>query len=615
MRTLSRDPSSHAATTAISLDVYEQLDVAVAMRDGVTLACDVYMPASNGEPSAGAYPVVLERTPYDKRRSIDLGRYFARNGYVFVAQDVRGRYQSTGEWYAFAHEAPDGYDTVEWIARQPWCNGKVGTMGASYCASDQSALATLNPPHLAAMAVRVGAHNYHHASMRQNGAMELRFFVYAFRMATTSREAQQDPKIKAAATQALAEIDLWLRRLPFQPGASPLRFLPTYERWIYDVLTHGDYDDYWRQRGYAISHYYDEHADVPTYYMGGWYDSYARSTCENFVELGRRKQSLHKLIMGPWTHGGDTVTYAGDVDFGAQSKLNDLSGFHRRWFNHTLKGEANGIADEPPVIIFVMGGGSGRRDANGRLEHGGYWRFEREWPLARARTTPFYLAAGGGLSATPPGPAEPSRYSFDPADPVPTIGGSLSAAEPILLPGGYDQRGDPRFMGTTGTVPLNARPDVLTFETEPLVQDVEVTGPIEVVLYAASSAPDTDFTAKLLDVYPPSDDYADGFALNLTDSVIRARYRDSAEAPTLLEPGQVYELRFPLYPTSNVFKAGHRIRLDVSSSNFPRFDVNPNTGGPIGSDRRRAIAQQGIWHDPEHPSHVILPLVPPEDGE
>jgi len=606
------DPAGRNPTTAISLDVHESHDVMVPMRDGVRLATDIYRPARGGEPLPGTYPVILERTPYDKIGCIDKARYFARHGYVFVAQDVRGRYESEGEWYAFAHEAPDGYDTVEWVAAQPWCNGKVGTMGASYCGSDQSALATLNPPHLAAMVPRVGAHNYHHASMRHNGALELRFLIYPFRMAQTSKEAVLDPKIKAAAREAWEQADLWLKRLPLQAGASPLRALPTYEQWALDILTHGDYDDYWKQRGYAISHYYDEHADVPTYYMGGWYDSYARATCENFVELGRRKRSLHKLIMGPWTHGGDTVTYAGDVDFGPQSKLNDLNHFHRVWFDHALKGENNGVAEEPPVAIFVMGGGSGRKDTNGRLQHGGYWRFENEWPLKRALNTPYYLQADGSLGPQLPDDSEPSRYTFDPDNPVPTIGGNVSAGDPFLLPGGYDQRGDKRFMGCEGTLPLNSRPDVLTFQTEPLEQDVEVTGPIEVTLYAASSALDTDFTAKLIDVYPPGEDYPDGFALNLTDSILRGRYRHSDEEPALLEPGKVEEFRFPLYPTSNVFRAGHRIRVDVSSSNFPRFDVNPNTGGPIGKERRRVVAQQAVYHDSEHPSHITLPLVPAE---
>ena len=612
MATPKPDPTDRAATTPISRDVYERHEVMATTRDGVKLACDIYMPARNGEFIGGAWPAILERTPYDKRERIARGRYFARNGYVFVVQDVRGRFKSEGEWYAFAHEAPDGYDTVEWIASQPWCNGKVGTVGASYAGSDQSALAPLNPPHLAAMAVNVGASNYHHSSMRHNGAAELRFFIYAFRMAVTSKEAKEDPKIRSAVTKACAEVGQWLHRLPFTKGVSPLQFLPSYEQWIYDLLTHGDYDEYWKQRGYAISHYYDEHADVPTYYIGSWYDSYARSTCENFVELGRSKESLHKLIMGPWTHGASSVSFAGDVEFGPQARLDDLSWLHKRWFDYTLKGLHNGIGEEPPVIIFVMGGGSGERDANGRLEHGGCWRFENEWPLARTQYTEYYLHADGTLTPGLPEPSRPTGYTFDPGRPVPTIGGNLSAGEPLLHPGGFDQRGDPRFSGAEGSLPLNARPDVLTFQTRPLARDLEATGPIEVTLYASSSAVDTDFTAKLLDIYPPFEDYPEGFALNLTDSIIRARYRNSPEVAELMAPGRVYEFRFSLYPTSNVFKAGHCIRLDVSSSNFPRFDVNPNTGGPLGRGSQIVVAQQSIYHDPEHPSRVTLPIIPEE---
>ena len=607
------DPAGRASSTPISLDVHERHDVMAAMRDGVKLACDIYMPARNGEFVGGAWPAVLERTPYDKTQRIDRGRYFARNSYVFVAQDVRGRFKSEGEWYAFAHEAPDGYDTIEWIAQQPWCNGKVGTMGGSYAGSDQSALATLDPPHLAAMAVNVGASNYHHSSMRHNGAAELRFFMYAFRMAVTSKEAMGDAKIRSAVTEADAEIAQWLRRLPLRKGVSPLRLLPSYEEWIYDVLTRGDYDDYWKQRGYAISHYYEEHADVPTYYIGSWYDSYARGTCENFAALRRAKRSLQKMILGPWTHGASGVSFAGDVEFGTQARLDDPNWFHKRWFDHALKGSSNGIAEEPPVTIFVMGGGTGKKDTNGRLEHGGYWRFEDEWPPARTQRVDYYLRHDGTLSRQPPESSPPSSYTFDPRKPVPTIGGNLSAGGDVLPPGGFDQRGDPRFPGAEGSLPLNSRPDVLSFQTHTLAQDLEVTGTVEVTLHASSSALDTDFTAKLLDIYPAFEDYPEGFALNLTDSIIRARYRNSPEAADLMEPGRVYEFRFQLYPISNVFKAGHRIRLDVSSSNFPRFDVNPNTGGPLGKESQMVIAQQSIYHDADHPSCITLPIIPPED--
>ena len=256
-----------------------------------------------------------------------------------------------------------------------------------------------------------------------------------------------------------------------------------------------------------------------------------------------------------------------------------------------------------------MGTGEGTANYQGRLHHGGHWRDEQDFPLPDTQFTPYYLHADGELSpALPTAGHAPSRFSFDPRDPVPTIGGGISAADPIMGAGAFDQRGDARFFGCKDTLPLNARRDVLTFQTDPLEDDVEVTGPITVKLHAASSARDTDFTAKLIDVCPLSDDYPDGLAINLTDSIIRARYRNSWDVPELLEPGEVYEFVFQLYPTSNVFKKGHRIRLDISSSNWPRFDVNPNTGGDLGVERRFEIAEQAIYHDPEHPSHVVLPI-------
>jgi len=583
----------------------------VPMRDGVRLATDLYFPARQGKPAEGSFPVVLERTPYDKSSSGNFqnGAYFARRGYICAVQDVRGRFAGEGEWYAFAKEAPDGYDTVEWLAEQERCNGKIGTMGGSYCGSDQSALATLNPPHLSTMIVAVGASSYYHCSMRQNGALELRFIIYAFRMATTSKEALADPTIKAAMDAASANVGEWIARAPLKKGTSPLRLLPSYEQWALDILGHGEYDDYWKQRGYAISQYYEEHADVPTLYLGGWYDSYARATCENFMKLKAMKKSPQMLLMGPWTHGGWGATNAGDLDFGVESPIN-YNDLRLAWFDRFLKGMQSEVSDWPPVRIFVMGSGAGDLNYGGRMERGGAWSDEEDYPLPDTKFTPFYLQPDAGLATQPPeGTQAPSTYLYDPSDPVPTIGGGISAADPIMQPGGFDQRGDPRFFGCRDRLPLNARSDVLSFQTEPLEQDVEVTGPITVKLYASSTATDTDFTAKLIDVYPPSEDFPEGRAINLTDSIIRARYRNGWERPELLEPGEVYEFEFELYPTSNIFRSGHQIRVDISSSNFPRFDVNPNTGGPLGKDRRMQIAEQCIYHDAERPSHIVLPLI------
>ena len=596
---------------------YQQYDaichanVMIPMRDSVRLATDIYFPALGGQPAPGKFPVILERTPYDKAGpgNVTNGTYYARRGYVCVIQDVRGRFVSEGEWYPFAKEAPDGYDTVEWLAAQAWSDGQVGTMGASYCGSDQSALATLNPPHLSTMIVAVGASNYYHCSMRQNGALEQRFMIYAFRMATTSKEAFADANIKAAVDRAFANVGEWVSRAPLKKGTSPLRMLPNYEQWVLDLFTHGEYDDYWKQRGYAISQYYEEHADVPTLYLGGWYDSYARATCENYTALSKMKKSRQVLLMGPWTHGGWGVSNAGDVDFGNHSFIN-YNDLRLSWFDHFLKGLHTEVSDWSPVKIFVMGTGEGTPNYQGRLHHSGHWRDEGDFPLPDTQFTPYYLHADGELSATPPtADGSTSRFSFDPRDPVPTIGGGISAADPIMGAGAFDQRGNSRFFGCEDTLPLNARSDVLTFQTPPLENDVEVTGPITVKLHASSSARDTDFTAKLIDVCPLSDDYPDGLAINLTDSIIRARYRNGWDAPELLEPGTIYELVFELYPTSNVFKKGHRIRLDISSSNWPRFDVNPNTGGDLGVERRVEIAEQTIYHEPEHPSHVVLPII------
>lgn len=606
-------------------------DVMMTARDGIQLGTDVYRPAlpidgSQGgvgltgeglEAVEGTFPVILERTPYDKtglglRRK---GHYYARRGYVVVIQDVRGRFTSEGEWYAFGDEGPDGYDTCAWIVEQPWSNGKIATTGCSYAGCTQSALASLNPPGLAGMFVEEGPWNYHTASMRHNGACEMRFMIYAFRMATTSKEALSDPRLRQSLDSAFANVAQWVEQAPLKKGVSPLAELPSYEQWHLDVLTHGDLDEYWERPGYGPELFYNEHADVPTVYFGGWYDSYARSTCTNYVELSERKDSPQTLIMGPFTHGTGSaeVSHAGDVDFGREAAIYDMNELRLHWYDHWLKGEETGAAHTKPVQIFVMGGGTGLRNSDGRLDHGGQWRAEDEWPLARTQWTPFYLHADGGLSADTPSPTKQERqssFTFDPANPVPTIGGNLSAGDPVLVAGAYDQRGDERFFGYSGNLPLAARPDVLVFQTPPLEEDIEVTGPLTLKLWVSSTAVDTDFTVKLLDVHPPNGDYPEGFAMNITDSIQRARYRNSREKAEMLEPGVTTPLTIEMYPTSNVFAKGHRIRLDVSSSNFPRFDVNPNTGEPLGRHTRLEEAHNTVFHEPGRPSHIVLPVIP-----
>jgi len=593
-------------------DVTCERNVPVPLKDGVRLAADIYLP--QGIP--GPWPAILERTPYDKLRT-DLvlsAKYFAGHGYAVILQDVRGRYASDGEWYPFGNEAPDGVETLAWVRAQRWCDGRVATMGLSYSSCTQTSIAAMNPPGLAAQFVSQGFHNYHTASMRQGGALETRFFLYAFKMAATSREAIADPVKRAALEEAWAHVRDWLTQGPPKEGLTPLRHVPSYERWLLDILRHGDYDAYWRSRpAYTIEDLYEQHADVPIYLCGSWYDSYARSTVTNYIELSRRKRSPVRLIMGPWIHGGANLdlSYAGDADFGPDAPLG-YNVFRLRWFDAVLKGARNGLLEKPPVAIFVMGGGSGRKTVESRrLDVGGRWRLEHEWPLRRATPTAFYLQPGGGLAPRkPPAGAAPLRYVFDPADPVPTIGGNISVGYEVMPGGGFDQRGGRHVYGSRDTLPLSARRDVLVFSTPLLEHDLEVTGSVVVKLWAASSAPDTDFTATLIDVYPPNGDYPDGYELNIGDSIIRARYRDSREAPALMEPGTPYEFTITLYPTAVVFQRGHRVRLHISSSNFPRFDVNPNTGGPLGLEQVSQTAVQTVFHDADRPSHVILPIIP-----
>ncbi len=331
--------------------------------------------------------------------------------------------------------------------------------------------------------------------------------------------------------------------------------------------------------------------------------------------LSKQLKSPVYLIMGPWIHGLQGRHAHGQVSFGKEAAIPDPLAWRLEWYDHWLKGIDNTVGKEDPfatkVRIFVMGTGDGRKTPDGKLNHGGYWRNENEWPLARTRYTKLHLHRGGGLSTGPPAEKRASTaFQFDPRNPVPTIGGNISSGTGIMLQGAWDQRGGKHVWNMQEPIPLSARNDVLVFESEPLEADMEVTGEITVKLWASSSAVDTDFTAKLIDVCPPSADFAGGFDLNIADGIIRARFRDSLEKETLMKPGTIYPFTIKLYPTSNVFAKGHRIRLDISSSNFPRFDVNPNTGEPLNEHRRTIVATNTIYHDAKHPSHIVLPVIP-----
>jgi putative CocE/NonD family hydrolase len=596
-----------AATTPWEVMVARQ--VMVPMRDGVRLATDVYFPARGCERCPGPLPVVLLRTPYGKSGDAGTGEYYARHGYAFAAQDTRGRNGSEGTFYAFAGEDKDGYDAVEWLAGQAWCDGRVGTLGASYCAAAQSALACLAPPHLSAMVVQFGPSSYFHSSMRQNGVLELRFLMYAFNMAASSREAAADAGLRRVLEEAARHARDYLDAGPIRRGCTPLALVPSYEQWALDIQTHVLYDDFWQQPGFGPRAHYDEHADVPTLYVGGWYDTYTRGTLENVIEMRRRQRQPVHLLMGPWHHGGVGLREAGDCLFAPTAAL-DFEAVRRRWFEQWLKGLDQGLLDEPPVRYFLMGG-TAPRDLPGAdgpaLWRAGEWRTAPAWPLPECQPSPLYLHGDGTLSPLAPAAsaAAASTYTYDPQDPVPTIGGNLSA---MPQPGGgFDQCYDERFTPGRSGLRLAARPDVLCFQTPPFAAPREMVGPVRARLFVSSTAPDTDFTVKLIEVLPATAARPAGTALNLTDSIGRLRFHGGYEREERVPPGEIVTLDIELFPTAVRVEVGHCLRLDVSSSNYPRFERNRNSGEALGSERCQQVAQNTLHHSRAHASYIELP--------
>jgi len=574
---------SFAAGTlaAESYEVTIEHGVGVKMRDGVVLRADVYHPKADGK-----FPVLLQRTPYDRRGGLDFGLRAASRGYVVIFQDVRGRYASEGEWYTFKHESEDGYDSVEWAAALPYSNGKVGMFGGSYVGATQMLTAIAAPPHLAGIFPVVTASNYHDGWAYQGGALE-QWFLESW----TTGLAQDTLTRRAGREQN--PVPQWTWKLPLASYPVMSADADGLAPYFLDWLAHPNYDDFWK----ALS-IEDQHSKilVPGYHLGGWYDIFMGGTLRNYVGIKARGGSDaarrgQRLMIGPWYHGpfnGKT----GELDFGPAARGADGKSFDNdevmlRWYDYVLKGVASGIEREKPVKIFVMGENA--------------WREEDDWPLARAKSTRYFLHSSGSansllgdgtLSAEAPKTETPDHFSYNPAEPVPTRGGGLCCDNDRLPSGAFDQR------------PNESRGDVLVFTTPSFTQDFEVTGPVSLELYAGSSAVDTDFTGKLVDVWP------NGFAQNLTDGIIRARYRNSQEKPEFVNPGEVYKFTIDLWATSNVFKAGHKLRLEVSSSNFPRFDRNLNTGEPAANATRMTRATNTVYHDGEHPSALILPVIP-----
>jgi putative CocE/NonD family hydrolase len=594
-------------------------NVMVPMRDGVRLATDIYSPAKEGLAVEGRRPVILERTPYRKSAQLYMTTAFLQNGYIVILQDVRGRYASEGRWRPLRDDVNDGVDTAAWIGAQSWSNGNIGTMGSSYDGGTQHALAIGGAPFVKAMIPRNAMSDVGLYGVRHNGAFELRFVNWIFGLgnvpgatdpAETARRAARDPAATSALVALASRVPEYVRHLPLRAGATPLKLAPEYEAWLVEAMGHGDYDRFWKDSGSSVIDHLAEYKDIPVYHTTGWYDSWTTQVANiNYVSLRKAKKSLQRLIIGPWMHSAENLNFAGDAQFTEDAGI-DLPRLHLAWYNHWLKGIDNGVERQAPVRIYVMGGGDAHKTAQGRLFVGGHWRDEEDWPLPRAMATPYYLHADGALSTARPVTASPMTYRFDPQSPVPTLGGNISSQGSLSSAGATDQRCRVDFWMCSDSKPLSSRPDVLVFQTPPLSDDVEVTGRLVVKLWASTDGRDTDFTAKLVDVYPPNDSFPEGVDLNISDSIVRGRYHKGPGKADLLQPGQPYEFTIEMYPTSLLFKRGHRIRLDISSSNFPRFDVNPNTGEPLNNNRRWRVAQNTIYVDGQHSSHFILPIVP-----
>ena len=599
-------------------------DIMIPMRDGARLATDVYLPAKDGALLPGPFPVVLERTPYLKTRNqtnTPDGAFWASRGYVFVTQDCRGRHKSDGVFISYPVEGDDGVDTMAWIMKQPWCNGKVAVTGSSYYASTAQAILCRNPPGLAAAVIRVGAGDYHEDGAWSGGAFQMTHNInYSLGLAALGKEVQADPSVKAAFEKALetAEAFKLMQRSPLAPGQSVMALAPTYDGWYQEWQQHELYDDYWKQDGYRFD--YRAAPDVPILLIGTWYDEFLGGMLDAYTGYAEGKTAPVQMAMGGGFHSSvyTMSSIAGDVDFGPGLPM-DVPGMILRWFDQHVRGMETGLPKGRQFHAFRLEGSKGEKTKAGNLQAAGSWQTFASWPPADAVPTPFYLAPGYALTATPPAVALFS-YDHDPANPVPTIGGNVSSGLQIVRAGPADQRGDLTLLQCNDTHPLAERPDVLSFATPVLTRDTEVSGPITVTLYVSSSAVDTDFTAKLVDHYPPSADYPDGYAMNIVDGIVRARLRHFsqkgpgyrrlyAQTDEKLTPGEIVEVVIDLWSTSVLFKAGHRIRLDIASSNFPRFDVNPNTGEKFAERRLPPVVAHNTIHvGPDHPSHIVLPL-------
>lgn len=549
-------------------DVRVLHDQRVPTRDGITLSADVYLPLS-----AGPLPTIVQWTPYEstRERFISWGVWFAQRGYAAVVVDVRGRYESEGRFTAFEHDGRDAHDTLTWAAGREWCNGHIGTWGRSYGALVQWQLMHLGHPNLTCIAPQVIHDDYFWDGYWTGGAFQVALTLGAAALWSSALSLITGPTAADLVLNDRVFAHLPLIELDEVTIGRKVDYWRTW--W-----EHQENDEYWHQFRHR-----PETVTVPIFQQGGWFDPYSGSHLRTFAAIGDRVPS--RVLMGPWSHEEEVETFGGDVDLGPQA-VTVIREHELVFYDRYLKGIGNDWEERPPLELFVVGAND--------------WRAEHEWPLAGTEPTPFYLRRGASLGLDAPQPGEPAdRYAYDPADPVPTIGGVNSVltmtqgAQTPVVPGPRDQR------------TLERRDDVLCYTSEPLERDLEVVGPVEMVLYAASSARDTDFVVRLCDVHP------DGRSIFVTEGIIRARYRNSNEGDSteLLEPNEVAEYRIRCYPAANRFRSGHRLRLDVTSSSFPRFSRNLNTGEDVGTGTRMQVAHQTVLHTDVYPSHMLLPVV------
>ncbi|MFE5287822.1 CocE/NonD family hydrolase [Nocardia sp. NPDC056611] len=581
--------------------VDKQENVPATMRDGVVLKADVYRPKTGD-----AVPVVLMRTQYGKAAAqIQPYRYrtpewFASHCYLVVVQDIRGQGQSAGVFTEFGNDMTDGYDSVEWAAALPGTNGKVGMYGSSYVGATQWLAAISTPPHLTTIVPANTASDYYDGWTYEGGAFRLGF-VEPWAMETIGASAAVNRGDTGTAKQLAADGTNYTRWLGFRPYQQfpPLHpGDPVIAPWFYDWVRHSTRDDYWKQ--WSIRDRY-ANVTVPVLNFEGWYDAFLAGGVENFTGMvagggSPEARAGQRLVLGPWDHlgwgrpgSGVTTPLLTATGTAGDSPINELM---LAWFDHFLKGKDNKVSGQPVVDYFVMGANR--------------WKSASAWPLPNTRWTTYYLSGNGGNSMlgrtgalaaeAPKDPQQPDRFEYDPLNPVPSAGGHSCCGASSGPQGPVDQ-----FV-------VEQRSDVLTYTTAPMPGDTEITGPVRMTLWAASSAPDTDFTAKLVAVAP------DGSTVNLNNGIIRAAFRDSLERPAPIVPGQPYRYSIDIWPTSYLVKAGYKIRVEVSSSDFPQFAPNPNTGDPFGENTNTQVATQTVYHDPEHPSALVLPIIPAGDA-